>query len=99
MNGRTVSDTSVALTLTANGTKSPARARITCSAMVTPALSWASTVDAPRWGADDDRGQFEERRLGGRLLGEDVEAGALDLSVADGVGQGLLVDDPAPGRC
>ncbi len=24
---------------------------MTCSAMVTPALSWASTVEAPRWGA------------------------------------------------
>ena len=51
MNGRTVSETSVAATLTAKGTKSPLRARMTCSAMVTPALSWASAVDAPRWGA------------------------------------------------
>ncbi len=51
MKGRTVSETSVAATLTAKGTKSPASARMTCSAMVTPALSWASAVDAPRWGA------------------------------------------------
>ncbi len=40
----------VAATLTAKGTKSPLRARMTCSAMVTPALSWASAVDAPRCG-------------------------------------------------
>ena len=64
MNGRTVSDTSVAATLTANGTKSPASARKTCSAMVTPALSWASSVDAPRCGSHHDRGQLEQRRLG-----------------------------------
>ena len=46
--GRTVSDASVALTLTAKGTNSPASASRTCSAMVTPALSWASAVLAPR---------------------------------------------------
>ena len=49
-NGRTVSEASTALTLTANGTKSPARASTTCSAMASPALSWASRVEAPRWG-------------------------------------------------
>src|SRR5439155_349239 len=49
-NGRTVSEASVALTLTANGTKSPPRASRTISAMVSPALSCASRVLAPRWG-------------------------------------------------
>ena len=32
--------------------------------MVTPALSWASTVEAPRWGATTTEGELEQRRLG-----------------------------------
>ena len=43
-------DASAALTLTAKGTNSPARASPTCSAIVSPALSWASAVLAPRCG-------------------------------------------------
>ncbi len=50
MNGRTGSETPLAATLTAKGTKSPANASSTCSAIVTPALSCASAVEAPRWG-------------------------------------------------
>ena len=56
MKGRTTFETSPAATLTAKGTKSPARASWTCSAMVTPALSWASTVEAPRWGTTTTEG-------------------------------------------
>ena len=49
-NGRIVSFASAALTLTANGTKSPARASSTIEAIVSPALSCASRVQAPRCG-------------------------------------------------
>jgi hypothetical protein len=49
-NGRSVSLASAASTLTANGTKSPARASCTMSAIVSPALSCASRVLAPRCG-------------------------------------------------
>ena len=48
--GRTTSDASDAATLTANGTKSPRSASTTISAIVSPALSCASAVDAPRCG-------------------------------------------------
>ena len=47
---------------------------------------------------DDHLGQLEERRLGARLLGEDVESGPGHDAVADGLGQRLLVDDAAAGR-
>ena len=49
-NGRIVSLASAASTLTANGTNSPASASWTMSAMVSPALSCASRVEAPRCG-------------------------------------------------
>ena len=39
-----------ACTLTASGTNSPSRASFTDRATATPALSWASTVEAPRCG-------------------------------------------------
>src|SRR5207237_7055449 len=49
--GRTSSATTPpAWTLTASGTKSPCNASLTLRATARPALSWASTVDAPRWG-------------------------------------------------
>ena len=48
-------------------------------------------------GNDDDRRQFEERRLGGGLLLEDVERGTLDVPIADGVGEVGFVDDAAAG--
>ena len=60
------------------GTKSPASARTTCSAMVSPALSCASAVDAPRCGVTTTRGELEQRRVGGGLRGEHVEGGAAD---------------------
>ena len=50
MNGCTVALASVAARLTANGTNSPRSASTTCSAIVWPALSCASAVDAPRCG-------------------------------------------------
>ena len=46
---------------------------------------------------DHHRVEVEQRRLGGRLGGEHVEGGAADVPAADGVGQGLLVDDAAAG--
>ena len=63
-NGRTVSEASAALTLTANGTKSPARARPTCSAMVSPALSCASCGAGAEVRGDHHRVEAEQRRLG-----------------------------------
>ena len=50
MKGFKVSLASAASTLTANGTKSPAKANCTMSAMTSPALSCASRVLAPRCG-------------------------------------------------
>ncbi len=50
MNGCTVALASLAARFTANGTNSPRSASTTCSAIVWPALSCASAVDAPRWG-------------------------------------------------
>ena len=49
-NGRSVSFAASACTLTANGTNSLARASCTISAIVSPALSCASLVLAPRCG-------------------------------------------------
>ena len=48
-------------------------------------------------GRDDDRVEAEQRRLGGRFGGEDVEGGAGDDAVAERLGEGRLVDDPAAG--
>ncbi len=98
MNGRTVSDTSVAATLTAKGTKSPLRARMTCSAMVTPALSWASAVEAPRWGVTttEDSSNSGDSVVGS--LANTSRPAPWHLTGADGLGQGLLVHDAAPRR-
>ena len=49
-NGRSDSCASAAARLTAKGTNSPASASCTMSAIVSPALSWASRVLAPRCG-------------------------------------------------
>ena len=48
--------------------------------MVWPALSCASTVDAPEVRRDDDVVELEQRRLGGRLRGEHVDRGAGDAT-------------------
>ena len=63
--------------------------------MVTPALSCASTVEAPRWGTTTTDGSSNKRRLGRRLLLEDVERGTLDVTAADRLGEVGLVDDAA----
>ena len=70
---------------------------MTCSAMVTPGLVLGLGRRRPEVGGDHHRGQLEERRLGGRLLGEHVESRPLDLAGPDGLGQGVLVHDAAPG--
>jgi hypothetical protein len=44
-----------------------------------------------------DLGKFEQRAVGARLGGEDVEAGGADVAGVDRVGEGLLVDQPAAG--
>src|SRR5829696_5647046 len=45
---------------------------------------------------DDGVGQAEQRAVGARLRGVDVEAGRRDLPGLEGVGQGRLVDQTAP---
>ena len=94
-NGRTVSVASAALTFTANGTNSPARARPDLLGDRVARLVLRLAGAGPEVRGDDDLGQVEQRRLGGRLAGEHVERGAADAAVADGVGQRVLVDDPA----
>jgi hypothetical protein len=42
--------------------------------------------------------QAEQGRVGGRLGGEHVERGAPHVTGPDGLGQGRLVDDAAPGH-
>ena len=91
-------DASAALTFTAKGTNSPASASSTCSAMVSPALSCASRVRRAEVRGHHHAGQAEQRRLGRRLLVEDVERGPADPAALDGLGQRRLVDDAAPGR-
>ncbi len=46
---------------------------------------------------DHHRRQAEQRRVGRRLPGEDVEGGAGHPTLPDGLGQRLLVHDAAPG--
>ena len=47
---------------------------------------------------DDDVLEGEERRVGGRLVGEDVEPGAGDPALLERVVERVLVDDAAAGR-
>ena len=63
--------------------------------MVSPALSCASTVDAPRWGVTTTLSSSNNGDSVVRLLDEHVERGAGDAAVAHRVGQGGLVDDAA----
>ena len=96
-NGCTVAFASVAARFTAKGTNSPRSASTTCSAMVWPALSWASTVDAPRCGVTTTVGSSNS---GDSVVGsvrEHVERGAGDPALAHGVGERGLVDDAAAG--
>ena len=44
-----------------------------------------------------DLRQFEQRAVGARFGGEDVQAGPADVSARDGLGQRLLVDQSTPG--
>ena len=92
-----VSFASAAFTLTANGTNSPASASCTIVAIVSPALSCASRVLAPRCGVTITDVELEQRRLGHRLGREHVERGAGDHAVADALGEVGLVDDAAAG--
>ena len=97
--GRTASATTPpAWTLTASGTNCPDSASWTLRATAVPALSCASAVLAPRCGVTTTFSSPEQRRLGRRLLRVDVDARAADAALAHGVGERLLVDDPAAGR-
>ena len=64
--------------------------------MVTPALSWASRVLAPRWGVTttDSSSNSGDSVVGS--TGEHVEGGPRHPAGGDGLGQRRLVDDPAP---
>jgi hypothetical protein len=46
---------------------------------------------------DDDRTRLEQRRVGARLGGETVDAGAADAALLDGQRERVLVDQPAAG--
>ena len=66
--------------------------------MVSPALSWASWVLAPRWGVTTTESSSNS---GDSVVGsvvEHVEGGAADVARGDGVGQRRLVDDAAARR-
>ena len=67
------------------------------SAIVSPALSCASRVLAPRCGVTTIDVEGEQRGLRRRLGVEHVEGGAGDRAVAHRVGQRGLVDDAAAG--
>ena len=67
------------------------------SAIVSPALSCASRVDAPRCGVTTTCSQIEQRRLRRRFDGEHVEGCAGDDAIANRFGQLGLVDDSAAG--
>ena len=95
MNGCTVAFASVAARFTANGTNSPCSASTTCSAIVCPALSCASTVDAPRCGVTTTESSSNS--------GDSVVGSASNTSSAApamrpsriGVGERGFVDDAA----
>ena len=97
MPGRTSSAMKPLLTLTASGTSSPPSASRTDLATAMPAFSCASSVEAPRCGVTTTDSCSKSGRLGGRLGGEDVDAGAGDAALGDGARQGGLVDDAAAG--
>ena len=61
--------------------------------------TWASAVEAPRWGVRSGVGGVEERRSRGRLGVEHVDAGAADLARrASASASVLLVDHAAAGH-
>ena len=84
-------------TLTASGTSSPASASRTDRATAMPAFSCASSVEAPRCGVTTTLSSSNSGRVGARLLGEDVEAGAGDPALLERGVQRVLVDDAAAG--
>ena len=52
---------------------------------------------APRWGVTTTWGRSNSGGVGGGLVREDVDGGAAHVADADGLGEGVLVDDPASG--
>ena len=84
-------------TLTASGTSSPLRASRTERATAMPAFSWASSVDAPRWGVATT---FSSSKSGlsvhGSLAKTSRPAAAIWPGL-EGVVERGLVDDPAAG--
>ncbi len=65
--------------------------------MVSPALSWASLVLAPRCGVTTMLSSPKERGLGHRLGGEHVERSAGDDTITNAISEILLVHDAAAG--
>ncbi len=96
--GRTSSAITPPETLTASGTSSPASARRTERATATPGLLLGLVGGRPEVRRNDDGLELEQRRLGGRLGGEDVDAGTGDPSLLEGDRERVLVDDAAAGR-
>ena len=98
MPGRTSSAITPPWTLTASGTSSPARASRTERATATPAFSWASSVDAPRWGVATTFSSSKSGESVQGSCGEHVEARRRDLTGLERVVERLLVDDAAARR-
>ena len=95
-NGRTTSVTSApAETFTAYGTNSPFRASRTISATVVPALSWASRVDAPRWGVTTTPGSPNRGESVVGSTANTSSAAPAEVPVFERLREGLLVDDAA----
>ena len=96
--GRISSSTAPPCTLTASGTNSPARASRTDRATSVPAFSCASAVLAPRCGVTTTLSKREQRAVGARLAGVDVQRGPGHPAVGERAGQRGLVHDPAARR-
>ena len=96
MPGRTSSPMTPPATLTASGTSSPASASRTLAA-TRRRPGPAPRRSTRRGGRDDDVVKLEQRTVGARLGGEDVQARAADVSTLDGIGKGRLVDQSAAG--
>ena len=88
-------DASAALTFTAKGTNSPASASADLLGDRVAGLVLRLGGAGAEVRGDDHLRQLEERRAGGGLGGEHVDGGAADAALADGLGEGVLVDHAA----
>ena len=81
--------------LTAFVTTSPASAARTCSAVITPARSCASSVEAARCGVTTTSSRSKRGCSVMGSFGEDVERGAADLARLERPAEGVEVDELA----